>query len=90
MTNQKDDTEHRDTAICPHCGHPQRNMWEVNFGPGIEGDTEMDCGQCGKPFAVSRHATITYTTLLPPNDPKMSHSRRASGSDNKPGMKGSI
>ena len=25
-----------------------------------------------------------------PNDPKLSHSRRASGSDNKPGMKGSI
>jgi ribosomal protein S27AE len=66
--NQKYDTEHRDTAICPHCGHPHRDMWDVNFGPGIEGDREMDCGECGKTFFVSKYATITYTTRLLPNE----------------------
>ena len=56
------DTAHRDAPICPHCGHAQRDAWEINFGPGIEGDTEIDCGECEKTFMVSRHSTITYST----------------------------
>lgn len=56
------DTQHRDYPICPHCGHEHKDAWEWEFGPGLEGDTETECGECDKPFFVARHATITYTT----------------------------
>jgi hypothetical protein len=56
------DTEHRDEPICPYCGHAEKDAWEINFGPGLEGDGETDCGECGKAYWISRHATITYST----------------------------
>ena len=56
------DTTHRDNITCPHCGHEYRDSWEVNFGSGIEGDTELECEECDKPFIASRHCTVTYST----------------------------
>lgn len=61
------DTEYQDAPICPHCGHAQRDAWDINFGQGIEGDTEIDCGECEKTFMASRHCTITYSTQKLPN-----------------------
>lgn len=56
------DTEHRDDPICPYCGHVERDAWEIDLGPGIEGDGESDCVECGNTYLISRHATITYST----------------------------
>lgn len=56
------DLRHNPEPVCPHCGHKHRDAWEWNFGPGIEGDTEYECNECGETFAVSRCVEITYNT----------------------------
>ncbi len=60
--NQSFDTEFTDNPICPHCGDEDRDAWELDLGPGLEGTGEVECVACGKEFSVSRMATITYTT----------------------------
>lgn len=54
--------EHTDNPVCPYCGHENRDAWEWNLGPGLEGDGEVDCDSCGKPMIVLRHRSITYST----------------------------
>lgn len=56
------DTDHTHNAICPHCGYEHRDSWEFNFGPGLEGDGDVDCHSCSEPFMCSRHVAITYST----------------------------
>jgi len=53
---------HTDKLTCPYCGHVFADSWEVDFGAGIEGDSEPMCMSCGKFFIASRHALITYTS----------------------------
>lgn len=54
------DTDYTQYITCPYCGHKDRDSWEVDFGPGIEGDTTVECGSCSKEFFVSRHIEVTY------------------------------
>jgi hypothetical protein len=61
------DTEHRDSPICPHCGHAEGDAWEIDFGAGIEGDTTITCGECEMDYLASRHCTVTYSTFPLPN-----------------------
>ena len=61
------ETQYSDDPICPYCGYKQRDAWEIKFGPGSEGETEVDCGECGKTFICSRSVTVTYCTN--PKDP---------------------
>lgn len=56
------DTTHTEFPVCPHCGHEHLDAWEWDLGPGIDGEGEHDCGACERPFFVTRHAHITYTT----------------------------
>lgn len=56
------DTWHTDEPVCPYCGYVERDAWEIDFGPGIEGVCEIDCGSCDKTFEVSRNCSISYTT----------------------------
>jgi len=58
----KIETIHTKEPVCPYCGHVQRDAWELNLGPGLEGDGEMDCGECERSFVVSRYCDITYKT----------------------------
>jgi hypothetical protein len=63
MTTTRD-TWNTDLPVCPYCGHETRNLWEINFGPGAEGDTTLTCGECEKEFLASRFCDITYTTYI--------------------------
>ena len=56
------DTEHRDAPICPYCGHARTDAWEINFGPGMEGEAEIDCAHCEREYIVARNVTVTYCT----------------------------
>lgn len=56
------DTQYTANAVCPYCGHMNRDSWEIDLGPGIDGDGTTDCGECGREFFVQRHARITYST----------------------------
>lgn len=57
------DTEYQNTAICPYCGHEHQDMWEVDFGPGLDGDTEMSCDDCERTFLVSRIVDVRYSSF---------------------------
>lgn len=61
------DLEYQSEPVCPYCGNRERDAWEIDFG-GMEGDTETDCGSCGRAYRVSRHVTIYYTTHPLPDD----------------------
>lgn len=56
------DTEHRDNIVCPHCGYQDRDSREVDCGPGLEGETEHECADCGQTMKAERCCTVTYTT----------------------------
>ncbi len=54
---------HTDLPVCPHgCGYVERDAWELDFGPGGEGDTVTACARCGADYRVSRHVSVSYST----------------------------
>jgi hypothetical protein len=57
-----DDTQFTDEPVCPYCGHVHRDAWEINFGPGLEGDTDIWCGECGEQMHCSRSVAVSYST----------------------------
>lgn len=75
MPDETYETDYMDEPVCPHCGHRQRDAWEINLGPGIEGDGEMECGECWKEFLISRHCSVSYSTSKP--QPKKSEAANA-------------
>lgn len=56
------ETDHTTNVICPYCGYEHRDSWEIDFGAGMEGDTEMECNRCDETFIASRCVTVTYST----------------------------
>jgi transcription elongation factor Elf1 len=48
--------------ICPHCGHEETDAWEIDFGPGLEGDATASCDSCGEDYFVTREVTVYYST----------------------------
>ena len=62
--------EHTAFAVCPYCGYVEIDSWELNLGPGLEGDGEMSCASCGEEFCVSRHCIVTYSTKAVSNEEK--------------------
>lgn len=67
---QTKETRHTRYIICPFCEYENKDSWEVDFGPGIEGNTEVYCDSCGKPFMVSRTVDVTYTSTVKKEDVK--------------------
>lgn len=57
------ETYRTDNPICPYCGYITKDAWEINFGPGLEGDTMLSCDSCDKEYFCSRICDISYTTL---------------------------
>lgn len=55
------DIKMTDKPVCPHCGHEEKNAWEIDFG-GVDGDTETTCSSCGEDYYVERMAIFYYTT----------------------------
>ena len=54
--------EYNNQPICPHCDHEERDAWEIDF-TSMEGEAEIECGNCGEPYFVHRHVSITYSTI---------------------------
>ena len=56
-------TKFQPYPVCPHCGHPHKDAWEWNFGPGIDGsDYEKECDVCCYNFSCDRIVDISYST----------------------------
>ncbi len=47
-------------AVCPYCGHIDRDSWEL--GNGAEGCGVSECGECGKEYSYQRHISVSYST----------------------------
>lgn len=58
------DTEHAQDVVCPRCGYVERNAWEIDFGPCLDGDAETCCNRCGAVLLVTRYVEVTYTTKV--------------------------
>jgi ribosomal protein L37E len=56
------ETELTDLIVCPHCGYQDKDSWEVDFGPGLDGDTHVVCDRCEEVFFVSRIVDVKYTS----------------------------
>ena len=56
------ETERTENIVCPYCGYEDRDSWEVDFGPGFDGDTTVVCGSCEQEFYASRMVDVCYTT----------------------------
>lgn len=61
---QKLKTDYTAHPICPYCGHIEHDAWEIDFGPGLDGDAEMGCGSCGEDYHCSREVSVTYSTTV--------------------------
>ena len=65
------------SIICPHCGHEDHDSWEIDFGPGCEGETTIECSDCDKPFFATRYCDVTYSTAkVQPKTPEAPHGER--------------
>ena len=56
------DTKFTDAPVCPYCGNVEHDAWEINFGPDLEGYTEVSCGSCGEDYFCSRNVSVSYST----------------------------
>lgn len=54
------DLDYNREPVCPHCGAEKRDAFEI-FGTRSD-DAETECDGCEKPFAVTRHVEVTYST----------------------------
>lgn len=56
--------EYSEQPICPHCGSVERDAWEINFGPGLDGDTTHTCGSCGEDYFLERIVIVNYSSSI--------------------------
>lgn len=56
------ETQYTDNLVCPYCGHEEKDSWEIDFGPGLDGDSEPTCGSCGEEYVAQRHVSVSYST----------------------------
>jgi hypothetical protein len=48
--------------VCPYCGKKEEDAWEIHFGDGMEGSTEITCSNCEKDYFATRHVDVKYST----------------------------
>lgn len=58
-----DKENYGDFPRCPHCGSEEHDAWEINFGPGLDGDAEVTCNSCGGEYFCSREVSVSYRSL---------------------------
>jgi hypothetical protein len=51
------------SPVCPHCGYVDSDAWEIDFGPGLEGDTIVACDHCGEDYKVFRYVSVSYSSF---------------------------
>lgn len=51
------DTDYTDDLVCPHCGHVERDAWELQEDSG-----GAMCMSCGEDFHYERHVTVRYSS----------------------------
>ena len=63
MTKNEFDIDFTDEPVCPYCGKVQWDAWEIDLGPGLDGEGQISCGSCDKEFLIRRHCSVTYSTM---------------------------
>ena len=55
------DTAYEPEVICPHCGHVDRDAWELPLDH--DGDSTVEeCGNCRELYTIQLHLTTEYST----------------------------
>lgn len=49
-------------VTCPYCGYEDKDSWEIDFGPGLDGDRNIVCVHCQNEFFTSRIVDAKYTS----------------------------
>jgi len=62
-------TERTTAPTCPHCGHIEKDAWEIDFGSASDGDTYHTCNSCGRDYLLSRHVSVSYSARPIIDDP---------------------
>lgn len=55
------ETSCEDKVYCPWCGEEYETTDEPETAY-VDGDHEVECGECGKPFKISTHVSVCYDT----------------------------
>ncbi len=55
------DTDYTRKPVCPHCGYIMRDTTDLDSDD--EETCEIECGDCEKPYEVTTHVRVTYSTL---------------------------
>ncbi len=60
--SEEHDLEYTDKAICPNCGceHEADGEQEEFY---MDGDHEIQCGECEYEFSMQTHVSISYSTF---------------------------
>jgi hypothetical protein len=66
------DTEHRETIVCPHCGHEHEDSQDWGC-PDVEWTEPGQCAHCEGEFEWSRDITVTYSTRAKAANARMSN-----------------
>lgn len=53
-----------ESPTCPYCGYKEKDAWEIDFGPGGEGEAEIECGKCDKRYLSSCLVYVHYTSYI--------------------------
>ena len=56
------ETKYTQNIVCPCCGYEDMDSWEADFGLGLGGEEELQCGSCGEMFMANRDVEVTYST----------------------------
>lgn len=61
MSGPEIDHEYTSDGVCPWCGYRDENCNELFTDPMTE-TTDTECGMCDKPFRISVHYDVSYST----------------------------
>jgi hypothetical protein len=50
---------------CPHCGWAHKDAWDWNLEEGSPAEVTCENESCEKPFCVTMHVAVTYSTRAP-------------------------
>lgn len=56
------ETQYAIHMVCPHCGYEDPDSWEY----ADDGEGEVDCKRCEKPFTFTVDISVTYSTTKTP------------------------
>lgn len=55
-----------DGIACPWCGYVMRDLWDHDWKGNEDESMETECGDCEKPFVLTRVVSVHYVAEARP------------------------